>query len=294
MNLRDLRYLCAVAEHQHFGKAAAACFVSQPTLSAQIKKLEAHLGVQLLERDTRSVRLTEIGQEIVWRARRIITEADELMDTARQVQDPLSGHVRVGVIPTLGPYLLPQIIPALKQNLPRLELRWQENITDHTLERLQKGELDAALLALPVEQTQFSIAPLFTEPFFAALPPKHPLAQQTTISVQDLLGDNLLLLDDGHCLRDQALAVCTHVNLQPQQDFRATSLETLRQLVASGAGVTLLPQLAVQEGANNIVTRPLTDTSAQRQIGIVWRKSTAKQQAIAAVAEVIRNAVVLT
>jgi LysR family hydrogen peroxide-inducible transcriptional activator len=290
LKLKDLRYLVAVADQRHFGRAAARCFVSQPTLSAQLKKLERALGVQLIERAPNNVSLTPAGEQIVARARRIIEASDEVVALARTQRDPLSGRLRVALLPTIGPYLLPRVAPAIKKRLPRLELRLYEYQTAPMLEKLHGGELDVGILALPVELPGLAARELYREAFMVALPERHPLAAQATVRLADLKDETLLLLEDGHCLRDQALEVCSRVGVKDEQDFRATSLETLRQMVATGAGVTLLPELAgrgAYRNARGVVLRPFARPAPQRHIGAVWRKSTARLAAIEALNEVI-------
>src|SRR6266404_2032266 len=276
LKLKDLRYLVAVADNRHFGRAAARCFVSQPTLSAQLKKLEQALGVQLIERAPNNVSLTTAGEEIVARARRILEASDEVVTLARSQRDPLAGK--------------PRVAPAIRKGLPRLQLRLYEYQTAPMLEKLHGGELDVGILALPVELAGLEARELYREPFTVALPERHPLAAQDTVRVADLKGETLLLLEDGHCLRDQALEVCSQVGVRDSQDFRATSLETLRQMVATGAGVTLLPELAgrgAYRNARGVVLRPFAKPAPQRHIGALWRKSTARRPAIDALARLI-------
>src|SRR5256884_9462691 len=232
LKLKDLRYLVAVADLRHFGRAAARCFVSQPTLSAQLKKLEQSLGLQLIERAPNNVSLTAAGEEIVARARRIIEASDEVVALARSQRDPPAGPLRLALLPTIGPYLLPRVAPAIRRALPRLELRLYEYQTAPMLERLRGGELDVGILARPVELDGLESHELYREAFVVALPERHPLAAHQTLRVADLHGETLLLLEDGHCLRDQALEVCSRAGVREPQDFRATSLETLRQMVA--------------------------------------------------------------
>jgi len=290
LKLKDLRYLVAVADQRHFGRAAARCFVSQPTLSAQLKKLEQSLGVQLIERAPNNVSLTAAGAEIVARARRIIEASDEVVALARNQRDPLGGRLRVAVLPTIGPYLLPRVAPAIRKRLPRLELCLFEYQTAAMLEKLRGGELDVGILALPVELAGLSARELYREAFTVALPEHHALAAHHELRVADLKNETLLLLEDGHCLRDQALEVCGRVGLRDSPDFRATSLETLRQMVATGAGLTLLPELAgrgAYRSARGVVLRPFAKPVPQRHIGAVWRKSTARGAAIAALGEVV-------
>ncbi len=245
MNLRDLHYLVAVAELNHFGKAAEACHVSQPTLSAQIKKLEEELGVSLLERTNKQVLLTDVGRQIVMKSQQILDSVDEMRELALQHKDPESGTFHLGIIPTLAPYLLPLVMNAIKERFPNLKVLLYELQTPDILKRLPAGKLDAALLALPVEHSALKSIPLFDEPFFAAVPYKHKLVKQKQVSPTDLVGNDVLLLEDGHCLRDQALDLCRKVGADEVEGFRATSLETLRQMVASGHGITIVPQLAI-------------------------------------------------
>jgi LysR family hydrogen peroxide-inducible transcriptional activator len=286
-----LRYLVAVADSRHIGRAAERCFVSQPTLSAQLKKLEDYLGVQLVERQPNNVTLTEAGEQIVARARRILEASEEVVTLARAHRDPLAGRLRVALLPTIGPYLLPRVSQAIRKALPRLELRLYEYQTATMLEKLQGGDLDLGILALPVELEGLEARELYSEPFTVAIPDQHKLAKRETVRVDDLKGETLLLLEDGHCLRDQALEVCSRIGgLQEKQDFRATSLETLRQMVATGAGVTLLPELASRGAyghARGVVIRPFAKPAPARTIGGVWRKTTARQPAIDALCEVI-------
>ena len=278
MNLRDLKYLVALADLRHFGKAADACFVSQPTLSTQIRKLEEELGVTLVERAPRKVMLTAAGQDVVQRARRIVAEIDEMKEAARRSRDPESGSLRLGVFPTLGPYLLPHAVPRLHERFPGLELLLVEEKSDVLLQRLRDGKLDATLLALPLHDDQLHAEFLFEEPFLLAAPQQHELARGKSLSVDQLSDETLLLLEDGHCLRDQALDVCRLSGAQEKSGFRATSLETLRQMVAAGVGVTLLPALSVHEPIAqpaNIRLVKFRKPAPSRRIALVWRKSSA-------------------
>ena len=290
LKLKDLRYLVAVADQRHFGRAAARCFVSQPTLSSQLKKLEQSLGVQLIERAPNNVSLTAAGEEIVARARRILEATDEVVTLARSQHDPLAGRLRVALLPTIGPYLLPRVAPAVRKALPRLELHLYEYQTAPMLQKLHAGELDVGILALPVDSAGLEARELYREAFSVALPEHHPLAARHSVRVADLKGEKLLLLEEGHCLRDQALEVCSRAGVHEQQDFRATSLETLRQMVASGAGITLLPELAgrgAYRNARGLVLRPFAKPAPVRQVGALWRKSSARRGAIDALCRVI-------
>jgi LysR family hydrogen peroxide-inducible transcriptional activator len=290
LKLKDLRYLVAVADQRHFGRAAARCFVSQPTLSAQLKKLEQALGVQLIERAPNNVSLTAVGEEIVARARRILEASDEVVALARSHHDPLSGRLRLALLPTIGPYLLPQVAPVIRKALPRLKLHLYEYQTAPLLAKLHAGELDVGILALPVELEGLESRELYREEFLLAVPERHPLAARERVRVADLRDETLLLLEEGHCLRDQALEVCSRVGVRDSQDFRATSLETLRQMVAAGAGVTLLPELAgrgAYRAGRGVALRPFVRPAPVRHIGAVWRKTTPRRAAIEAVCGLI-------
>jgi LysR family hydrogen peroxide-inducible transcriptional activator len=290
LKLKDLRYLVAVADLRHFGRAAARCCVSQPTLSAQLKKLEQALGVQLIERAPNAISLTQVGEEIVARARRMIEAGDEVVALARSHHDPLGGRLRLALLPTIGPYLLPQVAPLIRKALPRVKLQLYEYQTAPMLGKLHAGELDVGILALPVELEGLESRELYREEFVLAVPERHPLAARERVRVPDLRDETLLLLEEGHCLRDQALEVCSRVGVRDSQDFRATSLETLRQMVAAGAGVTLLPELAgrgAYRTGRGVALRPFVRPAPLRHIGAVWRKTTPRRVAIEAVCGLI-------
>jgi LysR family hydrogen peroxide-inducible transcriptional activator len=292
LKLKDLRYLVALADTRHFGRAAAACHVSQPTLSAQLRKLEAYLGVQLIERQPRHVTLTEAGIAVAAQARQIITSSDDIVRLALALRDPLSGRLRLATLPTIGPYLLPRIMAPLRKALPRLELMLHEFQTATMLERVRDGAVDLGILALPVPLAGCESRPLYDEPFMLAVPEGHRLAGRRQAAVSDLRDDPLLLLEDGHCLRDQALAACARARTRERDDFRATSIETLRQMVAAGAGVTLLPALACRGAYGNAAgmrVLPLSRPTPARRIGAIWRQGTARAAAIAACCDVIQR-----
>ena len=276
MNIRGLKYLVALADHGHFGKAADTCFVSQPALSMQIMKLEESLGIKLLERTNKSVLLTDHGAVIVERARHILNQIEEVREIAKSAKDPYSGELKMGVFPTLAPYLLPLIIPQLSKTYPGLSFYLVEEQTAALIEQLQQGKLDAALLAHPVMEKSFSSTILFEEEFLLATPVIHPLARLKTVKQQDLDNKNLLLLEEGHCMRDQALALCHKMRASETQNFRATSLETLRHMVSAGVGITLMPRLACSS-SNTISYVPFSAPKPTRSIGIYWRASSAKQ-----------------
>src|SRR5580692_2164177 len=290
IKLKDLRYLVAVADSGHFGKAAEHCFISQPTLSAQLKKLEDYLGVQLIERQSRGATLTQAGAQIVARARLILSASDEVVAIAQTYRDPLAGRLKVAMIPTVGPYVLPQVAPAVRKQMPRLDLLLFEYQTAVILEKVHTGDIDVGVLALPIENEGLASRKLYEEDFNVALPEHHRLAKQATVRIADLADESLLLLEEGHCLRDQALEVCGRISIHERQDFRATSLETLRQMVAAGAGVTLMPEFASRGAYGNargVVIRPLVRPTPHRQVGAVWRKSSARLAAIQAFCDVL-------
>ena len=297
MTLREFRYLVALADHEHFGRAAEECCVSQSTLSTQIKKLECYLGATLIERNARSFALTPIGQDIVAKARRIVRQVDDLLITAQTALGPLVGPLRLGVIPTLAPYFLPWLVPLAKGSYQRLQLVVHEDLTQHLVQRLRNFEIDAALLALPLDGEDFDELPLFDEPFWLACPPGHTLAKLKTVTHEDLRGISLLLLADGHCLRGQALAACGRFGDDEEfdgitDDFRAVSLETICQLVAAGFGCTLLPAMAAlpsQRPQPSFVIRPLQSPNDSRRIGLVWRRGYPKAQELALLGDLIIN-----
>ncbi len=290
LKLKDLRYLVALADERHFGRAAARSFVSQPTLSAQLRKLEDYLGVTLIERQPKRVTLTAAGEQVVARARRMLQESDAIIDVARHNRDPLAGTLKVAFIPTIGPYLLPRVAQRIRRALPRLKLLLYEHRTEQLLEQLRSGAVDLGILALPVEPEGLESRLLFEEPFRIAMPAAHRLATRKTLRPADLNDETLLLLEDGHCLRDQALEVCSRTSAHESEDYRATSLETLRQMVAAGHGVTLLPEMATRGHFGNprtLAVRPFSQPAPQRRVGAVWRKSSTRTAAIRAVCDLI-------
>ena len=293
MNLRDLKYVVAVAETQHFGKAAARCFVSQPTLSGQIKKLEQELGVIIFERTNRSVEITPVGQDILEHARLILEQADVITQLAQAHQDPLAGPLRIGVIPTLSPYLMPLILIPLKKQYPQMKLVLSEELTENLLKRLRSHEIDAVLLATEVDDPDLQVLSLFDEPFWLAYPSKHPFYYKEKLSRHDLDNTDLLLLADGHCLAEQAMEVC-HIKERSEHsemaDLHASSLETLLQLVGAGFGTTMVPALAMSgswTSGSGIVANKLEFKDAFRRISLVYRKTYPRIQALNAFANVI-------
>lgn len=293
MNLRDLKYVLSVAEHHHFGKAAEDCFVSQPTLSNQIKKLEDELGVTIFERTNRSVEVTAVGKPILTHAQLILEQVDIIQQLARASQNPLSGSIQIGVIPTLSPYLMPLIFKPLKTKCPQMLMVLSEELTLTLIERLKKHEIDAALVASEVDEKEFTVIPLFREPFWLAYPCNHRFAKVTKISQNDLDNAELLLLAEGHCLAKQAMDVCHRNNrkdLGEMVDLRASSLETLLQMVSAGLGTTLVPALALETSwtkDNSINSCKLGLNNAFRDISLIYRKGFPRKQALDALIETI-------
>lgn len=286
--MRQLQYAVAVAETRSFRQAAALCGVSQPSLSAQLAQLESALGVQLFERDRRRVLPTRAGDELCARAGKLLVATDDLADAARRLADPRRATLRLGVIPTISPYLLPRVVPALRK--AELVVRWTEEKTPALVRAVEEGALDGALLALEAELGDLERTPIARDPFVLAAPPAHPLGRSTgPVEMSALRGADVLLLDDGHCLRDQALAVCAHARAH-ELDFRATSLSTLAQMVAAGAGVTLLPRLALATETRQarLAIRPLADARAFRTLGLCWRRTSPVGPALGQVAATIR------
>lgn len=280
MNLRDLQYLIAVAEHRHFRKAADACFVSQPTLSGQLKKLEEELKVQLFERDNRNFRLTEAGEVLTLQARRVLAEARQLTEMASSFTKPMSGKVRLGLIPTIAPYLCPHIMPPLSEMFPDLELLLVEAQTSVLLEQLDSGSLDVLILADVAGLEKLECLHLYSEPLMLAAPRGHSLCEKDQVTLEDLDGEQVLLLADGHCLRQDAMDVCFSAGAIEDKHFQATSLETLRHMVGAGTGITLIPQLAVnsilQAKQGPIVYATFFDPKPTRNILMAFRPQFAR------------------
>lgn len=292
LTLRQLQYIVAVDREKSFHRAAESCHVSQPSLSAQLAEAENALGVRLFERNRRRVLITAAGTEIVARARDILVAVDELLEAARRHVDPLAGRLRVGVIPTIGPYLLPEVDPALRRAFPRLELLWTEDKTETLVSLVRAGELDAALLALESDLGDLEHAVVGRDPFVLAASPRHALGRNSRrVRLDDLQAENVLLLDDGHCFREQALDLCSRAGAT-ELGFRATSLPTLCQMVAGGTGVTLLPRLAVEvENRRGLLRiREFTRPAPHRTIVLAWRRRSALATALRQVAEAARTA----
>ena len=294
MNLRDLRYITALARLGHFGRAAEACHISQPTLSGQILKLEEELGIAIFERVGRSVRLTAAGEQIIEQAQRAVQAADDILASARAARDPLRGPLSIGAIPTIAPYLLPHVLPKASMDMPNAPLILHEDITQNLMTALSAGQLDAAIIATQETSPLITQLPLYDEPFWVVLPQAHKLAARKTIAPQDLDPRALLLLADGHCLREQALDLCGHPELGDGHlaEVRALSLETLMQLAAAGYGVTLAPELAVQSArglTQGLVARKLSGEQSHRRICLAFRRNSPRLKALETLAQIIRG-----
>ncbi len=298
MTLTELKYIVAVARERHFGKAAEACFVSQPTLSVAIRKLEDELGVVLFERGGGEIGITPIGLRVVAQAQRVLEESARLVELAREGHDPLDGPLRVGVIPTIGPYLLPHLVPTQIRLAPQMPLLLQENFTDRLLESLRQGEIDCAIVALPLPDNGFAQCELYDESFCVALPRKHPWAQRGTIAANELKNETMLLLGMGHCFRDQVLEVCPELSRYSassegiQKTFEGSSLETIRHMVAAGIGITVLPRSALgMPGQENQLLSyvPFSHPVPDRRVVLIWRKSFPRKAAIETLAQAIRE-----
>ncbi|MDQ2138962.1 LysR substrate-binding domain-containing protein [Alcaligenaceae bacterium A4P071] len=298
MTLTELKYIVAVARERHFGRAAEACFVSQPTLSVAIRKLEDELGVTLFERGGVEVGVTPIGQRIVAQAQKVLEESASIKEIARQGHDPLAGPLRVGVIHTIGPYLLPKLVPLQIARTPQMPLLLQENFTLRLVELLRQGEIDCAIMALPLPEAGLVTQPLYDEPFIVAVPHSHPFSQRELIDAHDLKQETMLLLGSGHCFRDQVLEVCPELSRFSaasdgiQRTFEGSSLETIRHMVAAGIGVTVLPITAVPEHPENdrlLSYIPFTPPASERRVVLAWRRSFPRMAAIEALSQAVYN-----
>lgn len=293
MTLTELRYIVALARERHFGRAAERCFVSQPTLSVAVRKLEDELGVAIFERHRGEVRPTPVGERVIDQARRVLSEAQAVEDIAREGRDELDGPLRLGAIYTVGPYLLPHLIPELRRNAPHMPLVIEENFTAELARQLQQNELDTVIVAEPFEEPGVTTTPLYDEPFVVVMPQAHPWARRTHIATNDLAGEKLLLLGPGHCFRDQVLAACPdcrETEVEGHKPLAGSSLETIRHMVASGLGITVLPQSALGESnrdSNLLITRPFSAPAPSRRIVLAWRRSFPRPKAI----EVLRDAI---
>ncbi|MDP6342486.1 MAG: LysR substrate-binding domain-containing protein [Alphaproteobacteria bacterium] len=294
MNLRDLRYVVAVCDQRHFGRAAETCHVSQPALSGQIRKLEDDLGVALFERTNRAVYVTPVGEAIVAQARQVLALADEIVETARAAKDPLSGEFSLGMIQTIGPYLSPLVLSTIREELPDLSLTLMEGQTADLENRMANGELDGAVLATVPDDPRLREIALYDEPFWIALSQGHPLAGREAIDLGDLRNEELLLLADGHCLRDQVLDACHAATGTTEANTRHTSLETLLALAAAGDGVTLMPALSKLRRdslGRAIVLRPEASGSAGRTVRLACRKTFPRTELVERLAAIIRAGV---
>jgi len=293
ITLRQLRYLTALAESRHFGKAAEACAVTQPALSMQIRELERELGVDLVERRRNDIMLTETGLEVARRAGRVLSAAHDLTEFARHSARTLTGRLRLGVIPTLAPYVLPQILPALQQRFPDLRVELRETQTRTLMDELGRGTLDAVLLALPVNERDIESIALFDDPFLLAVPAADPRSENERLNARDIDQDRLILLEEGHCLRDQALAFCAPRREGPSglggSGLGATSLSTVMQMVANGYGVTLLPRIALPVEARDKRLKVLRfrDPQPARSIGLAWRRTSPRKPDFVALGQIV-------
>jgi len=294
VNLRDLQYLVAVDEERHFHRAAQRCFVSQPTLSGQLKKLEQELGVVLVERNTRQVVMTDVGSRIAEQARRVLAQAQGIREIAEVYHDPMAADIHIGLIPTLGPYLLPIIMPAIRNQYPKLKLWLHEQQTTALLEKLRRAELDLLILALPGDTDDLVEQDLFEESFLLALASNDPMAQRKAVALDELAGREMLLLEEGHCLRDQALDVCLSAGASENTAFHAASLEILRYMVAEGMGMTFMPQLAVpakQSAKDPVRYLPFKTPRPNRRIGMLYRRGSYRETTFLRLKETMRTAV---
>jgi len=291
ITLRDIEYLLAVAKFEHFAKAAEACRVSQPAMSTQIRKFEERIGVKIFERDNRSVRVTEKGREILAQAQKIVDEASLLIERAKMDREPLVGPFRLGAIATVGPYLLPRVLVPLRKAFPKCELIIEEGLTETLLKKLDSGELEVVIAADTFSNDKFIKYPLYFEKFLAAVPKGHRFENRITLSTREIDAREMVLLEDGHCLSDQVLQLCPKGKGMVRESFQTTSLETLRHLVASGVGYTLIPELAVPKENNlkGLVIYIPFETEVGREIILVTRKSFSRERDIKALMELFRK-----
>ncbi|HKX21903.1 MAG TPA: hydrogen peroxide-inducible genes activator [Rhizorhapis sp.] len=291
--LKQLQYLAALKEHGHFGRAADACYVTQSTLSAGIRELESLIGITLVERTRRVVRFTAFGDRIVEKAHRILREAEELAEMAQAAGKPLAGELRMSVIPTIAPFLLPQLLPKVRKEKPELKLFLREETSHAAIESLRHGHVDCVLLALPFPCGDVDSELLFQDPLFVAFPKDDPHNPPPYITPDAIDERRLLLLEDGHCLKDHALAACNRPDLRAEATMMGTSLHTLVQMVDNGLGLTMLPQMAIRNGilANtDIAARPLKSEHAYRDVALVWRKNSPREKEFRLMAQILRDA----
>lgn len=291
MNLKDLKYIVAVAELKSFVKASERCFVSQPTLSMQIKKLEETLGIKIFERNNKHVLVTDVGESIVTKAKAILHDVDDIEELAHNAQQPFGGNFRLGSFPTLASYILPDLVTLIKDELPDLRLILVEEKTSVLIQQLKDGKIDAALLAAPIKDEALTFTSLFDDAFKLAVSAQHRLSNKSTVTPTDIINEPLLLLDEGHCLRDQALQFCQLNGAKEEQNVRATSLETLRQMVRANTGITFIPDLAIRDnnGDGNIRYIPFDNPQPTRTICLVWRKTNPKIQLMTFLTELLKN-----
>jgi len=291
-SIKQLKYLCAVAEHRHFSKAAKACFVTQSTLSAAIQELESQLGVVIFERNNKTVLITPLGERLLGQARKILGEVEDFVSLARTNDEPLSGEIRLGVIPTIGPFLLPPILSDLRRSYNKLKLYLKEDLSAPLAQKLQQGELDLIIIAFPYTLHDVETLMLFKDEFLLCLPPGHQMEKLDKVKQQQLRGESLLLLEEGHCLRDHALEACKLESADTALVYQGTSLHTLVQMVANGLGVTLLPELAIEGdvlGDTHLQLKHFTTDNVNREIGMAWRKSDPRRDDYLLLAEFIKS-----
>lgn len=290
MTLTEMRYLVALARERHFGRAADSCHVSQPTLSVAIKKVESGLGVTLFERNAAEVRITPIGERIVEQARRVLEESVKLEEIAGSARDPLVGPLRLGVIYTIAPYLLPQLIPALHQQAPHMPLYLKEDFTGNLIPALKAGELDVIVIALPFAEPGLVARGVYDEPFRVAVPVSHPWAKRKSVRTEELDNENILLLGQGNCFREQVLEACPHIAAPGRggDSLEGSSLETIRHMVASGAGIAIMPSTAADPLGGLVKVLPFANATPKRRVGLVWRVTYPRPQAIDAVSAAIK------
>lgn len=291
-SVRQLKYICAVAEHRHFSKAAQACFVTQSTLSAAVRELEGRLGVVIFERNRKSVRVTPLGERLVRQARTVLGGVEDFVGLAGSAGGALAGELRLGVIPTVGPFLLPRLLDALRERYPKLKLYLKEDVSERLARELRQGQLDLLILAFPYPLPETEAAPLFRDEFLLCLPPGHALEKAPRIRQRQLRGERLLLLEEGHCLREHALEACGLEGAAANLVYQGTSLHTLVQMVAGGLGVTLLPALAVGAGVlggTGLALKPVGGGDASREVGMAWRRTDPRRTDYLSLAAFVRD-----
>lgn len=289
MNLRDLEYIVAVGKHRSFSYAAELCHVSQPSLSTQVKKVEAELGISLFKRSRRSVEITAYGARFIERAEQILSLLEEIRDMADQAADKTEGKITIGGILTVAPYLFSYVVKSVSSHAPNVDLVLKEATTENLIKGILMREIDMAIISLPTDDNLFESVSLFEEPFYLAVADAHPFASKDTVHDEDLKGQDLILLDEGHCFRKQALDICHSTTARENAVFSATSLETIRNVVSTAEGITLIPQMAIKQN-DGITYLPLANKDFKREIGVIWQKSSLKRSLIARMIELLQDA----